>query len=353
VKAAAPASPDLGDLAARLLEARAALAGVAHRTPIATSHALDERAGAAVFLKCENLQRAGAFKFRGAWNAISRLSEDARRRGVIAYSSGNHAQAVALVARLLGVPATIVMPAAAPALKLAATRGYGAEVVLYGPVAPGGAEAVPQVVPEAGEDRVAIAERIALERGLALIPPFDHPDVIAGQGTAAFELIEEAGSLDALLVPVGGGGLISGSALAARHLSPGCRVIGVEPEGGDDGVRSFRSGCLERVENPRTIADGARTPALGRITFPIIRRLVSGMIAVPDLALVEAMRFVWERMKLVVEPTGALGLAALTSGRVRLPGMRVGVILSGGNVDPGEAGVWLGGREIAGDGRSL
>jgi threonine dehydratase len=352
VKDPTPAPPDLADLTARLLEARAALEGVAHRTPIATSHTLDQRAGANLYLKCENLQRAGAFKFRGAWHAISRLPEEVRRRGVIAYSSGNHAQAVALVARLHGIPATIVMPAAAPALKLAATRGYGAEVVLYGPPAAGPAGAAARVRAGGSEDRVAIAERIALERGLALVPPFDHPDVIAGQGTAAFELIEEAGSLDALLVPVGGGGLISGSALAARHLSRGCRVIGVEPEGGDDGVRSFRSGRLERVENPRTIADGARTPALGRITFPLIRRLVSEMIAVPDVALVEAMRFVWERMKLIVEPTGVLGLAALTSGRVRLPGMRVGVILSGGNLDPVEAAAWLGGREILGVGRS-
>ena len=343
--AATPEAPDLGDLTRRLLEAHAALAGVAHRTPIARSQTLDRRTGAEAYLKCENLQRAGAFKFRGAWNAISRLPEEARRRGVIAYSSGNHAQAVALVARLHGIPATIVMPAAAPALKLAATRGYGAEIVLYGPGAPAGASRV-------GEDRAALAERIALERGLALVPPFDHPDVIAGQGTAAFELIEEAGSLDALLVPVGGGGLISGSALAARHLSRGCRVIGVEPEGGDDGVRSFRSGRLERVEKPATIADGARTPSLGRITFPLIRRLVSEMIAVPDLGLVEAMRLVWERMKLVVEPTGVLGLAALTSGAVKLPGMRVGVILSGGNLDPGEAARWLTGTEIAGAGRS-
>jgi threonine dehydratase len=345
-------APDLGDLTARLVAARAALAGVAHRTPIATSHTLDQRTGARLFLKCENLQRAGAFKFRGAWNAISRLPEEVRRRGVIAYSSGNHAQAVAMVARLLGIPATIVMPAGASALKLAATRGYGAEVVLYGPGTPGRAGAATGRRAGAGEDRAAIAECLALERGLALVPPFDHPDIIAGQGTAAFELIEEAGSLDALLVPVGGGGLISGSALAARHLSRGCRVIGVEPEGGDDGVRSFLSGRLERVENPRTIADGARTPALGRITFPLIRRMVSEMIAVPDAALVEAMRLVWERMKLIVEPTGVLGLAALTSGRVRLPGMRVGVIISGGNVDPTQALAWLGDRESAGVGRS-
>jgi len=340
---------DPGDWTARLLAARDALEGVAHRTPVATSATLDARVGARVFLKCENLQRAGAFKFRGAWNTISRLPEAGRKRGVIAYSSGNHAQAVALVARQLGVPAVIVMPRSAPATKLAATRGYGAEVVLYGPEA--GAAAV-SGAGEAGAartgagpgvtgEREAIAERIARERGLALIPPFDHPDIIAGQGTATLELIEEAGPLDALLVPVGGGGLVSGSALAAAHASPGCRVIGVEPEAGDDGVRSFRSGRLERVENPRTIADGARTPALGAITFPLVRRLVSDMVAVPDAALLEAMRFVWERMKLVVEPTGVLGLAALTGGKVALPGKRVGVILSGGNVDPALAAAWF------------
>jgi threonine dehydratase len=343
VRVAPPAALDLADWTARLLDARARLEGVAHRTPVATSRTLDERVGARVFLKCENLQRGGAFKFRGAWNAISRLPEAERRRGVIAYSSGNHAQAVALVARLLGIPATIVMPRWASRLKLAATRGYGAEVVLYGPVPADGAHdrADGGAPVGAGEDRAAIAARLARERGLTLIPPFDHPDVIAGQGTAAFELIDEAGPLDALLVPVGGGGLISGSALAARHRSGGCRVIGVEPEAGDDGARSFRSGRIERVEDPRTIADGARTPALGEITFPIIRGLVSEMVTVPDAALIEAMLFVWERMKLVVEPTGVLGLAALTSGKTELPGKRVGVILSGGNVDPEQAAGWL------------
>jgi len=346
VSAALPAAVDLTGWTARLLEARARLEGVAHRTPVATSRTLDERVEARVFLKCENLQRGGAFKFRGAWNAISRLPEAERRRGVIAYSSGNHAQAVALVARRLGIPAAIVMPGWVSPLKLAATRGYGAEVVLYGPGSAAGARdrgdgGAPG---DAGEDRVAIAGRLARERGLTLIPPFDHPDVIAGQGTAALELIEVAGPLDALLVPVGGGGLISGSALAARHLAGGCRVIGVEPEAGDDGARSFRSGRIERVENPQTIADGARTPALGEITFPVIRGLVSEMTTASDAALIEAMRFVWERMKLVVEPTGVLGLAALTGGRVDLRGKRVGVILSGGNVDPGQAAGWLAAR---------
>ena len=329
------AAPDLAAWTARLHEARAALAGVAHRTPVATSSTLDARVGARVFLKCENLQRGGAFKFRGAWNAISRLPEAARRHGVIAYSSGNHAQAVALVARTLGIPATIVMPRWASPLKLAATRGYGADVVLYG-TADG-------AVPVPGEDRAALAARLARERGLTLIPPFDHPDIIAGQGTAVYELIEEIGVLDALLVPVGGGGLISGSALGARSLAPGCRVIGIEPAAGDDGARSMRSGRIERVEDPQTIADGARTPALGEITFPLIRALVSEIVTVPDEALIDAMRFVWERMKLIVEPTGVLGLAALMSGAVKLPGSRVGVILSGGNVDPADAARWLAG----------
>ena len=347
MRAASSAAPDLADWTARLLSARKGLEGVAHRTPVATSRTLDERVGARVFLKCENLQRGGAFKFRGAWNAISRLPDDARRRGVIAYSSGNHAQAVALVARMRGIPATIVMPRWASRSKLEATRGYGAEVVLYGPEPQGAASGPPDPAEtRAGaptaESREALAARLARERGLTLIPPFDHPDILAGQGTAACELIEEAGPLDALLVPVGGGGLISGSAIAARHLAGECRVIGVEPEAGDDGARSFRSGRIERAENPQTIADGARTPALGEITFPIIRRWVSEMTAVPDSALVDAMRFVWERMKLVVEPTGVLGLAALTSGQVKLPGSRVGVILSGGNVDPERAAAWLG-----------
>ena len=341
MKEAPAAPPALDALTVRLLEARTVLEGVAHRTPVATSRTLDERVGCQVFIKCANLQRAGAFKFRGAWHAISRLPDAERKRGVVAFSSGNHAQAVALVARLLQIPAVIVMPRVAPATKLAATRGYGAEVVLYGPAAGQGGGLAPGAP---GEDRAAIAARLALERGLNLIPPFDHPDIIAGQGTATLELIEEVGALDALLVPVGGGGLISGSALAARHLSPGCRVIGAEPEGADDGVRSFKSGRLERVEDPRTIADGARTPSLGQLTFPLIRQLVSDMVPVPDAALIDAMRFLWERMKLVAEPTGVLGLAALMSGRVKVEGKRVGVILSGGNVDPEQAATWFGAR---------
>ena len=309
-------------MVARLLEAHARLAGVAHRTPVMTSRTLDRMTGARLHFKCENLQRMGAFKFRGAYNAISRLEGASKRRGVIAYSSGNHAQAVALVAKLLEIPATIVMPSTAPGVKLAATSGYGAEIVHHD---------------LAGEPRDAMAERLARERGLTLIPPFDHPDIIAGAGTAAAELFEDAGPLDALLVPVGGGGLISGSALAARHAAPGCRVIGVEPRGADDGVRSFTSGRLTRIDHPDTIADGARTPSLGVLTFELIRRYVSDMTAVPDAALVDAMRRIWERMKLVVEPTGALGLAALTCGAVRLDGLKVGVMLSGGNVDLAQA----------------
>ena len=302
----------------RLLEARERLAGVVHRTLVVTSRTLDQRVGATVFFKCENLQRMGAFKFRGAFNLIARIPEDDRRRGVVAYSSGNHAQAVALVASRFGVPATIVMPSFAPAAKLAATRGYGAEVLFYD---------------RAGEGREALAERLARERGMTLVPPFDHPDIVAGQGTATLELMEDAGPMDVLLVPVGGGGLISGSALAARYLAPGCRVVGVEPEGGDDGARSFRSGRLERVEHPETIADGARTPSLGALTFPLIQRYVDDLLTVSDDDLIRAMHFVWERMKLVVEPTGVLGLAALLSGRMGAPGQRVGVILSGGNVE--------------------
>ena len=325
--------PTHDEMVARLMAARQRLESVAHRTLVATSRTLDERVGAEVFLKCENLQRMGAFKFRGAYNTIAQLPEEPRRRGVVAYSSGNHAQAVALVARLLGIPATIVMPSFAPAIKLAATRGYGAQVAYYD---------------RAGEEREAMAQRIARERGMTLVPPFDHPEIVAGQGTAALELIEESGPLAALLVPVGGGGLISGSALAAGVLSPGCRVIGVEPEAGDDGGRSFRSGRLERVEHPETIADGARTRSLSPLTLSLIRRSVSDMVTATDAELIQAMRFVWERMKMIVEPTGVLGLAPLLSGRLRLPGQRVGVILSGGNVEMAQARAWFDAHPAAG-----
>jgi len=291
--------------------------GKAHRTPVLTSSTIDTLAGAKVYFKCENLQRMGAFKFRGAYNALSQLSPAQRKQGVVAFSSGNHAQAVALAGKLLDVPRTIVMPADAPPVKLEATRGYGAEVVLY----------------EKNQDREELAKRISSERGLTLIPPFDHPHIIAGQGTAAKELIEDAGPLDILLVPCGGGGLLSGCALAAKHLSPGCRVIGVEPAAGDDGLRSFRSGRIETIGLPDTIADGARTTALGKITFALIRANVEGFLTVTDDELLKSMFFLWERMKIVVEPTGALAASALLEKKLDAKGMRVGVVLSGGNVD--------------------
>jgi threonine dehydratase len=295
------------------------LEGVAHRTPVATSAQFDARTGAQAFFKCENLQRMGAFKFRGAYNALAQLDAAARKRGVVAFSSGNHAQAVALAGRLLGIPAVIVMPADAPAVKVAATRGYGAEVVFYDRAA--------------GQDRDQVAQGIATERGAALIPPFDHAHVIAGQGTATKELLEDVGALDDLFVCCGGAGLLSGSAIAARHLSPGIRVIGVEPAAGDDVARSFRSGTIQRVENPQTIADGARTQSPGAITFPLVMKHVQDVITVTDAQLVEAMRFLWERMKLVVEPTGALGAAGVMSGPIDVRNRRVGIIISGGNVD--------------------
>jgi threonine dehydratase len=301
-----------------VVDASRRLAGVAHRTPVATSRTLDERLRASLFLKCENLQRGGAFKFRGAYNAIASLTEAERGRGILAYSSGNHAQAVALAARLLGASATIVMPKDAPAVKRKAVEGYGARVVPFDP---------------ATQDREEISEGLRREGDLVLVPPFDHPRVIAGQGTAARELLDEVGRLDVLLVPCGGGGLLSGSAIATKALQPACRVVGVEPEMGDDATRSFHSGTLQTVRNPPTIADGARTPSLGTLTFPIIRQLVDDMVTVSDEDLVHSMRFLWERMKLVVEPTGALALAAAYRGKIDVAGKRVGVLLSGGNVD--------------------
>ena len=294
------------------------LAGHAHRTPALRSRFASELIGADVVFKCENLQRTGSFKFRGAFNALARLGDVERRAGVVAFSSGNHAQAIALSARLLGVPATIVMPHDSPAIKLAATRGYGAEVVIYDRFT---------------EDREAIGARLASERGLTLIPPFDHRDVIAGQGTAAKELIEDAGPLDALFVCMGGGGLVSGSALAARALSPSCQVYGVEPEAGNDGQRSFRSGAIVRIATPSTIADGAQTQQLGQLTFAIVRRELADVLTASDAQLVEAMRFFAERMKLVVEPTGCLGFAAARHAGIPLRGKRVGIVVSGGNVD--------------------
>lgn len=298
--------------------ARGRLDGIAHRTPVLTSRFADERTGGRLFFKCENLQRAGAFKFRGAYNAIAALTADERRRGVMAYSSGNHAQAIALASRLLEVSATILMPIDSPAMKMAATRGYGAEVVTYDRYT---------------EDRETLARGLAAQRGLTLIPPYDHPEVIAGQGTAAAELIEETGPLDMLLVCLGGGGLLSGCALAATAMSPGCQVIGVEPAAGDDGRQSLAKGEIVSITVPRSIADGALTTHLGDLTFPIIQRLASEIVTVSDEALVEAMRFFAERMKLVVEPTGCLAAAAAFSGAVACDGRRVGVIVSGGNVD--------------------
>ena len=301
----------------RIVEASRILEGVAHRTPILTSRTLEDRVGAEVRLKCENLQRVGAFKFRGAYHAISRLTEAQKERGVLTYSSGNHAQAVALVGRLLGVRTTVVMPENAPVAKREATAGYGATVVTHDPEI---------------STREEVAAEIRERDGATLIPPYDHPDIVAGQGTAARELFEDAGPLDALLVPCGGGGLLSGSAIAAATLSPQCRVIGIEPELADDATRSFRTGRLHRVSNPPTIADGTRTPSLGEVTFPLVLEYVHDMRTVTEDAIVEAVAFLFFRMKLVVEPSGALGIAALLSGAVEAEG-RVGVVLSGGNVD--------------------
>ena len=292
--------------------------GVAHRTPVATSATANELTGAELHFKSENLQRMGAFKFRGAYNAIARFSPEQRAGGVVAFSSGNHAQAIALAAKLLGVRSVIVMPADAPAAKIAATRGYGGEVIHYDRYT---------------EDREEIGQRLAQEQGLTLIPPYDHPHVIAGQGTAAIELFEDTGPLDLLVVPLGGGGLLSGCALVAHARSPGCRVIGVEPEAGDDGQRSFRSGEIVHIETPKTIADGAQTQHLGALTFPVIRDLVDDIVTVSDAELVEAMMFFSGRMKLVVEPPGCLAAAAVFSGKLDVTGQRVGVMVSGGNID--------------------
>jgi threonine dehydratase len=287
------------------------------RTPAVTSTTVDAMIEGQAFFKCENLQRMGAFKFRGAYNALFQLSDERKKRGVITYSSGNHAQAVALAGKLLGIKAVIVMPEDAPQVKLEATRAYGAEVVRYGK----------------GEAREQVAGRLAAERQFTLIPPFDHEHVIAGQGTAAKELIEDVGPLDLLLVPCGGGGLLSGSAIAAKHLAPNCRVVGVEPEGGNDATQSFVQKRLVTIAAPDTIADGARTPSLGKLTFPIVMRYVDDMVTVNDAELARTMFWIWERMKLVVEPTGALAATALLQEKVKAKGLKVGVILSGGNVD--------------------
>ena len=309
---------DIDDIRA----AAARLAGVAHRTPVLTSRTLDERVGGSVFLKAENLQRMGAFKFRGAYNAVAALDPDVRSRGVVAFSSGNHAQAVALAARLHAIPATIVMPTDAPPAKLAATRGYGAEVVTYD---------------RYGEDRAAIGARISAERGASLIPPFDHPAVMAGAGTVGLELLEEVGSLDALLVCTGGGGLLSGCAVAAHALSPGTAVIGVEPEAGDDFKRSWESGQRVGLDAvPRTIADGQQTMMPGELTFAVARQRVAGFALVSDAEILAAMAFAFERLRVVVEPSGATALAAVLAGKVETAGRRIGVTLSGGNVGLGQ-----------------
>ena len=292
--------------------------GYAHPTPVMTSRTVNEELGAQVFFKCENLQRMGAFKFRGAFNALSKFSPAQRKAGVVAFSSGNHAQAIALSARLLGIPATIVMPLDAPVAKVAATKGYGGNVVLYDRYT---------------EDREQIGRDLADKHGLTLIPPYDHLDVIAGQGTAAKELIEDVGPLDAFFAPLGGGGLLSGSALALRALSPDCQIYGVEPEAGNDGQQSFRSGSIVHIDTPRTIADGAQTQHLGNLTFPIIQRDVNDVLTASDAELVACMSFIASRMKLIVEPTGCLGLAAARQMKESLQGKRIGILLSGGNID--------------------
>jgi threonine dehydratase len=311
--------------------AAARLDGIAHRTPARTSRTANQRTGGELFFKCENFQRMGAFKFRGGYNALVQFTPEQKKHGVLAFSSGNHAQAIALSARLLGMPSVIVMPKDSPAAKIAATRGYqagenGSEVVLFDRFT---------------ENREDIGAKIATERGMTVIPPYDHPHVIAGQGTAALELIEEVGTLDALFVCVGGGGLLAGSAIAAHELSPGIAMYGVEPEAGNDVQQSFTRGERVRIDTPSTIADGAQTNQVGALTFPVIQKLVKGMLTVTDDQLIETMRLFAERMKMVVEPTGCLGAAAAMSGKVDLTGKRVGVIISGGNVDLAKFGEWM------------
>ena len=308
---AAPTYADVADAAQRI-------AGAAHRTPVMTSRTADERAGATLFFKCENFQRMGAFKFRGAYNAISHFDERQRAAGVLTYSSGNHAQAIALSAKIAGIRATIVMPEDAPAAKIAATRGYGGEVITYDRYT---------------QNREELGRKLAEERGMTLIPPYDHPHVIAGQGTSAKELFDETGPLDYLFVCLGGGGLIGGCALAAAALSPSCKVIGVEPEAGNDAQQALARGEIVHIEVPRTIADGAASTHVGEYNFPIIQRHVEQIVTVSDAQLIDTMRFFAERMKMVVEPTGCLAAAAVLQKVVPVEGKRVGVIVSGGNVD--------------------
>lgn len=306
--------PDYNDVAA----AAERIADYANKTPVMTSRTVNEEFGAEVFFKCENFQRMGAFKFRGAMNALRQFTPQQRAAGVVTFSSGNHAQAIALSAKLLGIPATIIMPHDAPAAKVSATKGYGGKVVTYDRYT---------------EDREKIGRDLAEKQGLTLIPPYDHPHVIAGQGTATKELIEEVGQLDALFVCLGGGGLLSGSALAARHLSPDCIIYGVEPEAGNDGQQSFRSGKIVHIDTPKTIADGAQTQHLGNYTFQIIKQNVNDILTVSDAELVASMKFIAERIKIVVEPTGCLGFAAARARKAELRGKKIGIIISGGNVD--------------------
>jgi len=301
-----------------VLAASKRLEGHAHRTPVLTSTTMNKELEAQLFFKCENLQRMGAFKFRGAFNALSKFDELQRRSGVVAFSSGNHAQGIALAASLLGMPSAIVMPHDAPVSKAEATRGYGGNIVFYDRYT---------------EDREVLAKRLAEEKGMTLISPYDHPDVIAGQGTAAMELLQEVPDLDALFVCLGGGGLLAGSALAAKALAPHCKIYGAEPEAGNDGQRSFKSGKIVHIDMPNTIADGAQTQHLGNYTFAVIQQKVDDIFTATDAQLIDCMRFFATRMKLIAEPTGCLGLAAARAMKDSLRGKRVGVIVSGGNVD--------------------
>lgn len=309
-----------------ITQAAARIAGVANRTPVLQSRTANAMTGAALFFKCENFQRMGAFKFRGAYNALAQFSPEQKKRGVCAFSSGNHAQGIALSAKILGMPAAIVMPQDSPAVKLAATRGYGAEVITYDRYT---------------EDRLAIGQKLANERGMILIPPYDHAHVMAGQGTAALELLQEVGQLDTLIVCLGGGGLISGCAVAAKHLNPKIRVIGVEPEAGNDAQQSKAAGKIIKIDTPKTIADGAQTQFVGQLTFPVIQSLVDEIVTVSDAQLIEAMRFASSRMKMVIEPTGGLAMAAAMQGAVDVTGQRVGIIISGGNVELAQLAKYL------------
>ena len=309
-----------------VLQAAQRLNGIAHRTPVTTSRTANDMAGAELFFKCENLQRMGAFKFRGAYNALAQFSPEQKRHGVCAFSSGNHAQGIALSAQLLKMPAAIVMPLDSPEMKIAATRGYGAEVITFD---------------RYKDDREAIGRKLAEERGMTLIPPYDHAHVMAGQGTAALELLQEVGQLDTLIVCLGGGGLISGCAVAAKHLNPKIRVIGVEPEAGNDAQQSKAAGKIIKIDTPKTIADGAQTQYVGQLTFPVIQELVDEIVTVSDAQLIEAMRFAASRMKMVIEPTGGLAMAAAMQGVVNVKAQRVGIIISGGNVDIAQLAKYL------------